>query len=114
MIADRERNRMRAIDRAELTDGGLDVLVDGSLGDIEDLADFPGGFSSRDPCQHLPLARGQQSSFGGGSTGQMQRARLRGWRAMNQACTWRPTESRCYARGMVQYTAPHYLRYCDS
>jgi hypothetical protein len=46
------------------------VLVNGSLRDIEDLADLPGGFTSRNPCQHLPLTGGQQSCSGGGPTGQ--------------------------------------------
>jgi hypothetical protein len=70
VIANCERNRMCAIDRTELADGGLDVLVNGSLGDIENFADLPGGFSARNPCQHLPFARGQQFPFRGGATGQ--------------------------------------------
>src|SRR6266508_2640135 len=113
MIADRERYRMRAIDRAELSDGGLDVLVDSSLRDVEDLADLPGGFPSRHP-PIPPFREGSTVFVWRGVDGSMQRARLRGRRATRQAPTWLPTESRCYARGMVQYTAPHYLRYCAS
>jgi len=41
----------------ELSNGGLDVLVDGSLGDTENLADLPGGIAVRHPCEDLALTR---------------------------------------------------------
>jgi hypothetical protein len=37
----------------------LNVLVHGSLGDVENFADFPSRFAIRDPSQDLTLASGQ-------------------------------------------------------
>jgi hypothetical protein len=52
-IAQRDRDRLGAICRIQLTEGGLRVLVDSPLGNIQDLADLPSGFTVRDPGQNL-------------------------------------------------------------
>src|ERR1700722_1662536 len=55
-LAQSDRNRMRAIRRAKLESRVLHVLVDRSLGDIQNFADFRGGLPSRRPGQDLAFA----------------------------------------------------------
>lgn len=61
-IAQGERNRMRAVDGAELANGGLHVLIDGALGNIEDFADLPRRFSFCHPRQDFAFACGQREA----------------------------------------------------
>jgi hypothetical protein len=44
----------------ELADGRLDVLVNGSLADMENFSDLPGGLTASRPCQNLHLARSER------------------------------------------------------
>lgn len=41
-VAQRDGDGVRPVGCAEFSDGGLDVLVHGSLGDMESLPDLPG------------------------------------------------------------------------
>src|SRR5216684_2303542 len=62
-------DRLGPVRCTELADGGLDVLVDRSLGDMENFPDLPGRLASRRPCQDLHLARrermGRRRRLGG-------------------------------------------------
>jgi hypothetical protein len=49
--------------RAELAEGGLGVRIDGSLGDAENLSDFPSRFPGCRPHEHLLLARSESRSL---------------------------------------------------
>lgn len=46
-----------SVKSAELANSGVDVLVNGSFGDMENLADFQSRFALRDPCQNFTLTR---------------------------------------------------------
>ena len=61
-ISDRDGDGLRSVCRAELSGGGLRVLVDGSLGNAENFSDFPCRLAERGPCQDLALARRQGQS----------------------------------------------------
>jgi hypothetical protein len=45
------------VERPELLDGGADVPIDGSLGDMENFADLPGRLALRHPCQNFTLTQ---------------------------------------------------------
>src|SRR5262249_49193973 len=62
VAAEGERDRVRAVGRAELAHGGLRMLVDGAFGDLQDLPDLPGGLASRHPAENLALARRERSA----------------------------------------------------
>ena len=53
---DREDDGMGAVCCAEPAASSLYMLVDGSLGDLKNLGNFPSRLSARYPLQHLPLA----------------------------------------------------------
>jgi hypothetical protein len=54
---------MGPVERPELSSRGLDVLVDGTLGDMKNFADLPGGLASRHPCQNFALAWRERCAF---------------------------------------------------
>lgn len=58
-VAQGDGDRVRPVGRAELSHGGLDVLVHGSLGNMESLPDLPGGLALRHQRQNLTLTRCQ-------------------------------------------------------
>ena len=61
---------MRPVDSTELSNRGLNVLVDRPLGDIEDFPNFPGRLALRHPSQNLALTRGERSCARLSSTNQ--------------------------------------------
>jgi hypothetical protein len=56
-VAQGDGDGVSPVGRAEFSHGGLDVLVDGSLGDTENFADLPGGLALRHQCQNFTLTR---------------------------------------------------------
>src|SRR5205814_7035672 len=53
LVANRQRNRMRTVDRSELARGSCKMLLCGALRDVQDLADLPGRLTLRGPGDHL-------------------------------------------------------------
>jgi hypothetical protein len=56
-VAQGDGDGMSPVGCAELSHGGLHVLVDGSLGDTENSPDLPGGLALRHQCQNFTLTR---------------------------------------------------------
>src|SRR6266702_7141502 len=56
-LANRDRDRMRPVDGAELARSGCKMLFRGALRDVQDFADLPGGLALRRPGDYLALAR---------------------------------------------------------
>ena len=50
-------DRVGPVKSPELANSGLDVLVYGSLRDMENLGDLPRGLALRHPCQDFMLTR---------------------------------------------------------
>ena len=48
---------MSPVESPELSSGSLDVLVDSSLGDMENFSDLPGGLAFCDQCQNFTFTR---------------------------------------------------------
>jgi hypothetical protein len=46
-----------SVESPKLLDGGVDVLVDGTLGDMKNFANLPGGLALRHPRHNLTLTR---------------------------------------------------------
>lgn len=57
LVANRYRDCVSPVCRAEFPHRCLDVFVDRSLGDVQDLADRCRGLATRHPPQYLTLAR---------------------------------------------------------
>ena len=49
-------NGVSSVQRAELSNSGVGVFVDGSLGDMQNFGDLPGRLALRDPRQNFALA----------------------------------------------------------
>jgi hypothetical protein len=56
-VAKGDGDRVRPVGGAEFSHRGLDVLVDGSLGDTENFPDLPGGLALRHQCQNFTFTR---------------------------------------------------------
>ena len=50
-------DRVGPVKSPELANGGLDELVDGAFGDMENFGDLPRGLALRPPCQDFMLTR---------------------------------------------------------
>ncbi len=62
-VAERECNGMRSVLRAKFPDRRLNMLVNGSFGDVQNSADFRRGFSVCYPSQNFGLASRQYGLF---------------------------------------------------